>query len=388
MSTEQIYTLAIDERRLQNRFRELRSLATTGGAEISIDGNNKLINFASNDYLSLSKHPELKQRAIEYVQKYGVGLGSSRLVSGNLNVYDHLERKIADFKGTEAALLLPSGYQTNATVIAALGRKESVLFSDHENHNSIAMGLQLSQGKWQRYKHNDLTNLRNRLNSTEQSANPSTWIISESVFSMDGDRSDIDALAALATKYDAALYIDEAHATGVFGQEGRGLCFGSKGVTVLMGTFSKALGSFGAYIACTKVMKDYLINFCAGLIYSTALPPAVLGAIDAALDVVPSMNKEREKLASMSEDLRVRLHKMGFSTGTSSTQIIPIIVGADAEALSLSRYLESCAILAPAIRPPTVRDGEARIRLSLTSTHEEEQIEHLLKCLSNWNPNG
>ncbi|CAN5387539.1 8-amino-7-oxononanoate synthase [soil metagenome] len=385
MSTAQIYQLATEERKQQNRFRELRPLATTGGAEISLDGDRKLINFASNDYLGLTKHPELKKRAVEYTEKYGVGLGSSRLVSGNLDVYEKIERKVAEFKGTETALLLPSGYQTNATVLPALGRKRTLLASDHENHNSITTGIQLSQGQWQRYSHNDLGHLETLLRKSVDSAK---WIVSESVFSMDGDVSDVKALSSLGTKYDAAVYIDEAHATGVMGAEGRGLCHDANGVDIAMGTFSKAFGSFGAYIACSNEMKHYLVNFCSGLIYSTALPPPVLGAIDAALDIVPTMNAERSRLLEQSEKLRGHLNKMGFSTGNSKTQIIPIIVGTDGEALSLARYLEECAILAPAIRPPTVREGEARIRVSLTTVHTDEQIEHLLSSLKRWKANG
>lgn len=385
MSTGQIYQLATAERKQQNRFRELRPLATTGGAEISLDGDRKLINFASNDYLGLTKHAELKKRAIEFIEKYGVGLGSSRLVSGNLNVFEKLERKIAQFKGSETALLLPSGYQTNATVLAALGRKRTLLASDHENHNSITTGIQLSQGEWQRYSHNDLGHLEALL---RQSSDSAKWIVSESVFSMDGDISDISALSRLATKYDAAVYIDEAHATGVLGSEGRGLCYDAKGVDIAMGTFSKAFGSFGAYIACSNEMRHYLVNFCSGLIYSTALPPPVLGAIDAALDIIPSMNAERAKLLEQSQSLRDHLNKLGFSTGNSTTQIIPIIVGTDAEALSLARHLEECSILAPAIRPPTVREGEARIRVSLTTVHTNEHIEHLLKSLQSWRASG
>ncbi len=385
MSTGQIYQLATAERKQQNRFRELRSLATTGGAEISLDGDRKLINFASNDYLGLTKHSELKKRAIEFTEKYGVGLGSSRLVSGNLSVFEKLEQKIAQFKGSETALLLPSGYQTNATVLAALGRKRTLLASDHENHNSITTGIQLSQGEWQRYSHNDLGHLETLLRKSPDSTK---WIVSESVFSMDGDVSDVNALSQLATKYDAAVYIDEAHATGVLGSEGRGLCYDAKGVDIAMGTFSKAFGSFGAYIACSNEMRHYLINFCSGLIYSTALPPPVLGAIDAALDVIPSMNAERARLLEQSEKLRDDLNKLGFSTGNSKTQIIPIIVGTDAEALSLARYLEECAILAPAIRPPTVREGEARVRVSLTTVHTDEHIDHLLNSLKRWKASG
>lgn len=385
MSTQQIYQLATEERKQQNRLRELRSLATTGGAKIILEDGRELINFASNDYLGLTQHPQLKQRAIEYTEKYGSGLGSSRLVSGNLELYEKIERKLAAFKGTEAALLLSTGYQANSTVLAALGRKQTLIASDHENHNSITLGMQLSQGRWHRYRHNDLKHLQSLL---AKSTDLSKWIVSESVFSMDGDKSDIEALSLLATKYDAAMYIDEAHATGVLGPQGRGLSYGVEGVTITMGTFSKALGSFGAYIACTNAMKQYLVNFCSGLIYSTALPPAVLGAIDGALDLVYDMDSERAELLERSSNLREAIDKCGFSSGKSSTQIIPVITGSDQGAISLSSHLEQCGILAPAIRPPTVPDGSARVRLSLTAAHRTEHITHLIESLKRWKANG
>lgn len=381
MSTQQIYQLATEERKQQNRFRELRALATTGGAEIFLDDGRKLINFASNDYLGLTQHPKLKRRAIDYTETYGVGAGSSRLVSGNLSLYEKIERKIADFKGTEAALLLASGYQTNATVLAALGRKQTFMAGDHENHNSMLLGMQLSQGRWHRYRHNDLNHLESLL---QKGDDLSKWVVSESVFSMDGDAIDIPALSELATKYDAAVYIDEAHATGVLGENGRGLCYGASGITVTMGTFSKALGSFGAYIACSEAMKQYLINFCSGLIYSTALPPGVLGAIDAALDLVVELDAERAALMGRSSKVRLAVEELGMNTGRSNTQIIPIVTGRDEDALSLARHLESCGILAPAIRPPTVPDGEARVRVSLTAAHTDEHIDHLLFSLEKW----
>lgn len=385
MSTDQIYQLATEKRKQQNRFRDLRAVSTTGGAEICVDGERKLLNFASNDYLGLTQHPELKKRATEFIAKYGVGLGSSRLVCGNLYAYESIEKKIAQFKGTEAALLLPSGYQTNVTVLAAVGLKRTLIASDHENHNSIATGMQLTQGEWHRYKHNDLSHLELLLRKSEHQAK---WIVSESVFSMDGDVSDISALSTLATKYDASIYIDEAHATGVLGEDGRGLCYAADGISIAMGTFSKALGSFGAYIACSNSMKQYLVNFCSGLIYSTALPPPVLGAIDAALDIVPSLNTERALLLDRSMQLRQKLNEMGFGTGNSTTQIIPIIVGDDADALSLAGHLDECGILAPAIRPPTVPEGEARVRISLTAVHTNEHIEHLLSSVKRWKRNA
>lgn len=388
MTSESIYQLATEQRLQENRFRNLRSLATTCGTEISPDGKRALVNFASNDYLGLTQHKELAKRAKEYIDRFGVGLGASRLVSGNLHAYEHIEKKIAEFKGMEAALLLPTGYQTNVTVLSALGRKQTTLLCDKANHNSLTVGMQLTQGTWHRFKHNDIDHLKQKLEAETSTGPNSTWIVTESVFSMDGDRCDIDSVNALATKYDASIYLDEAHATGVLGPQGRGLAFGQKAVSVSMGTFSKAFGAFGAYVACSRAMKTYLVNFCGGLIYSTALPPAALGAIDAGLDIIYELESERAQLLALSESMRTKLQQLGYATGGSSTQIIPIIVGDDGAALSLSRHLEENGIFAPAIRPPTVGTGAARVRISLTAKHTSEHIELLFTALRTWKGHG
>jgi 8-amino-7-oxononanoate synthase len=376
---------ALHERQVQYRHRKLRTFVTTHGARIN-DGEHDLVNFASNDYLGLSRHPELKARSAEYLDRFGTGLGSSRLLSGNLFVYERIEAKLAKFKGTETALLFPTGYQANSTVVAALAQSTDLFLSDHENHNSLFHGLQISRGRFRRYEHNDLSDLRKHLDLSAGLSNK--WILTESVFSMDGTESDITALRAMSRKSDASLYVDEAHATGVLGEHGEGLACGGDGLDISMGTFSKAMGSFGAYVACTNLMRDYLINFCGGLIYSTALPPAVLGAIDAALDVVPDLHEQRSRLASMSLSLRQSIKELGFQTLDGSTPIIPIMLGADKDALELSQYLEQHQILAPAIRPPTVAEGTARLRLSITVDHAPEDIAHLVDCLKRWKPGG
>jgi 8-amino-7-oxononanoate synthase len=376
----------------EQRLRTLRTVVPLDGARINLDGR-QVINFASNDYLGLSTHPELKRRAAECVIKYGVGNPSSRLISGNVDLYDVIETKLAKLKGTETALVMPSGYQTNLTVLAALGAvtgseaghpAKTLLALDRLSHNSLLMGAQLSGCRWTRFQHNDLLDLEKRLLSDQYKDFSRRWLVTESVFSMDGDQVDMSALCGAARKLRAGLFVDEAHATGVLGQSGMGLTVGQRDVTLAMGTFGKGLGGFGAYIACSQKLREYLINFCAGLIYSTALPPAVLGAIDAALDVVPAMDEARDHLLTQANFVRTRLNSMGFDTATSSTQIIPVVVGSEAKALSLAAHLLEHGIYAPAIRPPTVANESSRVRLSLSASHTQEQINYLIKTMSEW----
>lgn len=376
----------------EQRLRSLRTVVPIDGARISLDGR-EVINFASNDYLGLSSHPELKRRAVECVQKYGAGNPSSRLISGNVDLYAVVESKLAKLKGTEAALVMPSGYQTNLTVLAALGTASgpeagstarALLALDRLSHNSLLMGAQLSGCRWTRFQHNDFIDLEKRLLSDQYRDFTRRWIVTESVFSMDGDQTDMNALCSASRKLRSGLFVDEAHATGVLGCSGMGLTVGHRDVTVAMGTFGKGLGGFGAYIACSHKLRQYLINFCAGLIYSTALPPAVLGAIDAALDVVPEMDDARNHLLTQANFVRTRLNSMGFDTATSSTQIIPVVVGSEARALSLAAHLLEHGIYAPAIRPPTVAAESSRVRLSLSASHTQEQINYLIKTMSEW----
>ena len=205
---------------------------------------------------------------------------------------------------------------------------------------------------------------------------------------MEGDQLDVPAWCNLAEEHNANLYIDEAHATGVLGQNGMGLTVGQKGVAMSMGTFGKGCGSFGAYVACTESMRDYLINFCPGIIYTTALPPPVVGAIDAALDLIPTMDRQRAALLSLADDLRNKIRQLGFDTGTSSTHIIPVIAGGEQQAISLARYLEENSIFAPAIRPPTVPPNTARVRFSLSLAHERGHIDRLISLFEPMEMNG
>ncbi len=374
--------------RALGRMRALRPFTPSSSRGRICSGERELINFASNDYLGLSKHPALLERARHYAEQYGVGATSSRLICGNLELYDRLEETIAREKGTEAALILGSGFQANASALAALLDRtilgaEPRVYCDRLIHASLHMGICAAHVRERRYRHNDLDHLESLL-ERDEGAPGKSFIVTESVFSMDGDRSDLAGLISLAERYGAFLYLDEAHATGVLGPRGFGQSTHFPGrVALSMGTFSKALGAHGAYVACSRELRDYLRQRCAGLIYTTAMPPPVLGAIEAALELLPTLDSERRELLERAEGLRVRLRAVGFDCGDSSTQIIPAIVGSERRALALSRALEREGLFVPAIRPPTIPEGMCRLRISLTAEHSTEDGERLLEALNN-----
>lgn len=374
----QFVQTALEERRQSHQLRELRTVSPRGSAIVDVDGQ-MMVNFSSNDYLGLASHPALIEGATQYMARYGVGATASRLVCGNYPCFTDLEKRLAIMKGGESALIMNSGFQANVSLIPALVGHGSLVLADRLCHNSIIQGIVLSRARLMRFRHNDIDHLRELL-ASHCHAFSRILIVSESVFSMDGDRCDLDALLALSRQYQAMLLVDEAHATGVLGLRGMGLTCG-KDVDLVMGTFGKGLGSFGAYVVCSAEMREYLINFCAGFIYSTALPPPVLGAIDAALELVPTMDRERQHLHDLAQYLREGVQELGLSTGDSSTQIVPVIVGEDHVALALSQGLFQQKIVAAAIRPPTVERGKARIRLTLTCQHDKGQVDELLHAI-------
>ncbi|CAJ50059.1 aminotransferase class I/II-fold pyridoxal phosphate-dependent enzyme [Bordetella avium] len=375
---DSLFLDALQTARAAHRLRELRPVQMRGAGYIHRDGQ-ALLNFSSNDYLGLAHHPALIRRSRDWTQT--TGSGASRLVCGTLDLHQRVETKLAHAKGTEAALLLASGWQANAAVLPALFQAvgQARLYTDRLNHASLHQGCQTQ--RQMRYRHNDLNHLESLLRRDRDKPG-APFIITESVFSMDGDRSDIAALADLAERYNAFLYLDEAHATGVLGPSGMGLAGLAPGrVDLIMGTFSKALGGFGAYVAGSRALCDYLINHCSGLIYTTALPPSVLGAMDAALDLVPQMDAERRHLHANAQRLRQALACLGLDTAGSSTQIVPAIVGAADEALALARRLEAAGLLAVAIRPPTVPEGSSRLRFALSAAHRDQDIDRLITAL-------
>ncbi|EHH68240.1 aminotransferase class I/II-fold pyridoxal phosphate-dependent enzyme [Gluconobacter morbifer] len=373
------FRAALTERDAAGTRRILRAVRREDGTIVR-DGR-RLVDMSSNDYLGLADHPLLRERATEWALRYGTGARASRLVSGTLDLHRRVEEKMVGFKGTQGALLFASGWQANASVMPALcglsisrtGHPMQV-FADRLNHASLHHGCAAAGIRQVRFRHNDLDHLETLLK--REAGKPGLrMIVTESVFSMDGDRADIPALRTLADRYDAFLYLDEAHATGVLGPHGRGLSCGM--ADLAMGTCSKALGGMGAYVAGSGAMCDWLVNHASGFIYSTALPPAVLGAIDAALDVVPGMDEAREGLLAQAERLRRTLNGAGFSTADSTTQIVPVLIGESQTALDVAVGLEDAGFLTVAIRPPTVPLHTARLRLALHAGLTDGQIDDL-----------
>jgi 8-amino-7-oxononanoate synthase len=366
-------------------LRDLKSGNPDGAATVWRNGR-KLINFSSNNYLGLAQHPKLIERAVAWTEKWGVGSGASRLVTGTFEAHVLVEEKLAALKGTESALIFNSGYQANSSVLPALfdrdmlGR-DALVFTDRLIHASLHQGCRAAGTREIRFHHNDLTHLESLLEKHAQQ-DGQKFILTESIFSMDGDRADLFALCDLADKYEAFLYVDEAHATGVLGPKGMGLSGEVPGrIDLVMGTFSKALGSFGGYVACSQKLKDYLINRSAGFIYSTSLPPGVLGAIDAALDLVPGMEDERFRLQRHSEHLRTALAAHGLDTCRSSSQIVPAVIGGVEETLMAASILEDAGLLGIAIRPPTVPKDASRIRFALSADHTDNDVEKLISVI-------
>ncbi|MEG3641151.1 8-amino-7-oxononanoate synthase [Magnetococcus sp. PR-3] len=346
----------------------------------------ELVNFSANNYAGLADHPLLKQRAMAWTEKWGTGAQASRLVCGDLEPFERIEARLVAGKGSEAALVLNAGYQTNSSLIPALLDKkvlgaEPLVFSDRLNHASMHHGMQSAGVKQIRYRHGDLDHLESLLKKNAEHKGP-RFILSETVFSMDGDRIDVGKLVALKHRYGAFLYLDEAHATGVLGPDGFGLSAAYPGeVDLVMGTFSKALGGFGAYVTCRRELRDYLVNRVSGFIYSTALPPAVLGAMDAALELLPQMESVRQRVLSGAEQVRAAFHQAGLDTGNSSTPIIPVIVGDERKTLALSERLRQAGMLGIAIRPPTVPEGTSRLRLSLSAAHTDADWQQLAQLV-------
>ena len=373
---------ALEERRAQHRLRTLRPLEPGKPGYVIRDGR-ELLDLSSNDYLGLARHPELARRAGEWAQRYGTGSRASRLVSGTLAPHREIEERVAAWKGTEAALLFATGWQANAALFPALLKLEpgAAVFGDWLVHASIHHGVAAARTKHTGYRHNDLAHLDELL--CERSDGPARIVATESVFSMDGDRADVAALVDLCRQRDALSVVDEAHATGVLGTRGAGLTADLVDKPdIVMGTFSKALGGFGAYIAASRDICDYLANVASGFVYTTAPPPPVLGAMDAALDLVPGMDEERAHVLALAKRLRSGLRASGYDTGPSDTQIVPVMIGSEADALAASAALEEAGVLAVAIRPPTVPEGESRIRFSLSAVHTEVQVDRVLETMA------
>ncbi len=363
----------------ENLRRRLRAVTPVSARECIADGR-RCIDFSSNNYLAIADHPKLKEQAVRWTNLYGAGSKASRLVTGTFAPYLELERKIAVWKKSEAALIIGSGFLANIGAISAVADRSSEVFADKLNHASLNSGVQLSGAEFRRYRHRDFRHLEELLKKEPAERK---IIISDTVFSMDGDIADVEALKKISRKHGAMLYLDDAHATGIFGERGEGLADGAGELNISMGTFSKALGAYGAYVACSEEMKEYLVNKCGTFVFSTALPPAAYGAIDAAVDLVQTKEycEVRKALMAKSANFAKEVRRLGFDAGDTASPIIPVIVGESDKVLRISQKLFEKGFLVVAIRHPTVPKGTARLRISLNSAHTEEDLNRLLEAL-------
>jgi 8-amino-7-oxononanoate synthase len=364
----------------QGLDRKLRRVDGEQGPTLMLDGREAL-NFSSNNYLGLANHPALKRAAKEAIDRYGCGAVASRLISGNMTLHEELEEKIAQLKGAEAALVFNSGFQANVGIIPTLAGAEDFVFSDELNHASIIDGCRLARAKTAVYPHCDLTSLEEALKNAP--AKGRKLIVTETLFSMDGDEAPLAEIVELAERFGAMIMVDEAHATGVAGPNGAGvvakLGLGDR-IPIQMGTLGKALGGFGAYVASGRALRELLINRCRSFIFTTSLPPPVLAAALAAIGLLYSEPQRRLALWHNIRALREGLRNLGFSLGKSESQILPLVIGDAEKCMAFSERLLQAGVFAQGIRPPTVAEGTSRLRITLMATHTHEHLHRALKA--------
>ncbi|CAM3471396.1 8-amino-7-oxononanoate synthase [Parendozoicomonas haliclonae] len=372
---------ALQKRKADNLYRSRRTLEGPQQPEVVIDGKPVLA-FCSNDYLGLANHPEVIRSFQNAANQYGVGGGASHLVNGHSRAHQQLEEELAAFTGRPRALLFSTGYMANLGVISALLGKGDAVFEDRLNHASLLDGGLLSGAKFQRFLHCDPASLEQKLARTEA---PRKLVVADGVFSMDGNIAPLKDYAAVAQKHDAWLMVDDAHGFGTVGHGGRGVAdlfdLGMRELPVLMGTLGKAFGTSGAFVAGSEELIETLIQFARTYIYTTSIPPGVAEATRTSLKILEQDEWRREHLQSLIQRFRLGCEQLGLELMASSTPIQPIVMGEADKALSFSRKLEERGILVTAIRPPTVPKGSSRLRVTLSASHTEEQIDRLLAAL-------
>jgi len=374
-------TEQLERRRTEHLYRERLILDSPQGVEVRI-GSETLLAFCSNDYLGLAQHPAVIAAFKAGADRYGVGAGASHLVSGHSAAHHALEEELADFVGAKRALLFSTGYMANLGVMSALCGRETTIFEDRLNHASLIDAARLTRAKVKRYPHADIARLDRLLTDTPGQK----FITTDTVFSMDGDMAPLKELHRLAERHGAWLLADDAHGLGVLGKDGRGSLerFGVPLAppTILMGTLGKAFGVFGAFVAGEEVLIETLIQQARTYIYTTALPPAVAEAVRASLKIVRAESWRRERLGALVARFRQGAQELGFTLMASETPIQPLMLGTAEVALDVSQKLRAQGILVPAIRPPTVPEGSARLRFTFSAAHEFSHVERLLEALA------
>jgi predicted pyridoxal phosphate-dependent acyltransferase len=368
---------ALDEIKGRDLYRQLRSISGAQSSRVRMNGKEVVL-LSSNNYLGLAEHPALREAGIRALEQYGCGAGASRSISGTMELHKALEERIARFKGCEAALLFSTGYMANMGLLSTLVEDGDLILSDEFNHASIVDGCRLSRAEVWVYRHRAMDHLEALL---KRSAHRRRLIVTDGVFSMEGVIAPLPEIRRLADRYGALVMVDDAHASGVLGQGGRGTAehFGMTGrIEIQMGTLGKALGGFGAYVAGQQDLIDYLINRCRTFIYTTALPPAVAAMALAALDIVEKEPQRRQRLWENTGYFRKGLQKMGFDTGMSETPICPVLIGENALTMEADHRLMAQGVFVQGLRPPTVPAQGARLRAALMATHTREDLDYAL----------
>ena len=364
----------------QGLYRSRRAISSPQGVELQLDGRT-IINFCSNDYLGLANHPTVASAFKTAVDDYGVGSGSAHLICGHSTAHHALEDELAAFTGRDRALLFSTGYMANLGVMSALLGRGDAVFEDKLNHASLLDGGLLSRARFKRYTHADVENLNIHL----ENASGNKLIVTDGIFSMDGDFAPLPTLSATAKAYDAWLMVDDAHGLGVIGEHGGGLLdyYGLKqnDVPVLMGTLGKGLGTFGAFVAGSDALIETLIQKARTYIYTTALPPAIAVATRASLKIVIAESWRRDKLIKLTDRFKLGAEQLGLQLMASASPIQPIVIGDSRQATDISNALLHAGFLVSAIRPPTVPQGSARLRVTFSALHEEQQVDRLLEAL-------
>jgi len=390
---EQQWLEALEAKKAAGLWRHHRLLTSPQGVNVCVDGRQMLA-FCSNDYLGLANHKEVKQAALDAIQTAGVGSGASHLVIGHHQEHDLLESELATFTNRDRALIFSSGYMANLAVISTLLNKSDLVLEDKLNHASLIDGGLLSGARFQRYLHNDINSLSNYLQKFSKNAKSigenkpesKTLVVTDGVFSMDGDVANLVDMVDICKQQNALLMVDDAHGMGVLGPGGRG-CVAELGlsqtdVPVLVGTFGKAFGTSGAFVAGSETFIEYLIQCARPYIYTTAMPPSIVAATRKSLQLIQTADQERAHLSSMIHYFREKVVSLGYQLMDSSTPIQPILIGSSESAVALSDFLAKEGVLVTAIRPPTVPDKTARLRVTFSAAHTKDNVDQLLVALA------
>lgn len=382
---QETWRKSLEEREKAGLIRKHQILESAQGVDIQVDGK-PFLGFCSNDYLGLASHPGISEAAIQSIESYGFGSGASHLVIGHHLEHELLEKELAEFTGRDRAMVFSSGYMANLALVSSLVTKSDLVLQDKLNHASLLDGGLLSGARFQRYLHNDMNSLESYLSKfSHDSKIDKTLIVTDGVFSMDGDVAKLTGMSKLSKEYDALLVVDDAHGLGVLGEQGRGTIaeqgLSQNDVPVLMGTFGKAFGTSGAFVAGSEQLIEFLTQVARPYIYTTAMPPCIAAATRKSLDLIKTADTSREHLKALIAYFRKKVSALGYELMLSNTSIQPIVIGSSFQTMALASFLKEQGILVGAIRPPTVPDKTARLRITLSAAHSFTQIDRLVDVL-------